>query len=283
MDSKQSLNPLAKHFRQPEIYFKLPSQGKFWAEDSLVLPITGDLPVYPMTARDEITLRTPDALLNGQGVVSVIESCCPSIKNAWRMPSTDVDATLIAIRIASYGPGMELGTKCPACGEDNEYNVSLSTILDGIHMPNYQDKLDCGHIKIKLRPQEYFSVNQTDQVRFEEQRIINALTAEDATDELRVATYSKHMERIVELNIKILVDSTEYIETTDGDIVNNPEYILEFYHQCETQIVTTIQTRLAELLESTRIQPVDVECESCQNKFKLPLMFDYASFFAKGS
>jgi hypothetical protein len=79
------------------------------------------------------------------------------------------------------------------------------------------------------------------------------------------------------------VDSTEYIETTDGDIVNNPEYILEFYHQCETQIVTTIQTRLAELLESTRIQPVDVECESCQNKFKLPLMFDYASFFAKGS
>jgi hypothetical protein len=196
--------------------------------------------------------------MNGQGVIDVIQSCCPDIKDAWRMPSTDVDSTLIAIRIASYGQGMDLTAKCPKCNEPHELSVNLSEVMSRIRYPNYSEKIDVGGVHIKLKPQEYFSVNQTDQIRFEEQRIINALTAEDATDEFRVATYSKHMERIVELNIKILVDSTEYIETTDGDIVNNPEYILEFYHQCETQIVTTIQTRLAELLESTRIQPVDV-------------------------
>jgi hypothetical protein len=61
-----------------------------------------------MTTKDEITLKTPDALLNGQGVVNVIESCCPAIKDAWAMPSIDVDATLIAIRIASYGNQMDL-------------------------------------------------------------------------------------------------------------------------------------------------------------------------------
>jgi hypothetical protein len=70
-------NPLAKHFRQPAIYLRLPSQGQYWPENAITLPVTGELPVYPMTTKDEITLRTPDALINGTGVVSVIESCIP--------------------------------------------------------------------------------------------------------------------------------------------------------------------------------------------------------------
>ena len=99
-------NPLAKHFRQPAIYIQLTSQGKFWPENTLELPVTGKIPVYPMTARDEITLRTPDALINGTSVVEVVQSCCPNIKDAWEMPSIDVDSTLIAIRIASFGHGI---------------------------------------------------------------------------------------------------------------------------------------------------------------------------------
>ena len=104
MDTKP-VNPLLAHFRQPAIYFQLPSKGQFW-QSGLNMSPTEDLPVYPMTARDEITLRTPDALLNGQGVVDVIQSCCPNITDAWQMPSIDVDATLIALRIASYGNEM---------------------------------------------------------------------------------------------------------------------------------------------------------------------------------
>ena len=102
-----SANPLAKHFRQPAIYMKLPSQGRFWPSEALNLPATGAIPVYPMTAKDEIVLRTPDALMNGQGIIDVIQSCCPNIVDAWRMPSIDVDAVLVAIRIASYGNQMD--------------------------------------------------------------------------------------------------------------------------------------------------------------------------------
>jgi len=283
MDSRPNLNPLAKHFRQPEIYYKLPSQGKFWTEGAVELPITGELAVLPMTAKDEITLRTPDALLNGQGVVDVIHSCVPAIKDAWKMPSTDVDATLIAIRIASYGPGMDLVAQCPKCQESNEISVNLSAMLDQIRFPNYGEKKQCGHVKIKLRPQQYFSVNQTDQIRFDEQRLIAALTADDVSDDQRVAEYSKYMDRIVNLNIKILTDSTEYIETPEGDIVTNPEYIIEFYNNCETHIVTEIQQHLGKLSDEIKIKPVDVECESCKEKFLVPVMFDYSSFFAKGS
>jgi hypothetical protein len=96
-------NPLQQYFRQPAIYVKLPSQGKFYANNTLDLPPTGELPVYPMTAIDEITYRTPDALFNGQSTVNVLQSCVPNIKNGWAVPAMDIDTLLVAIRIASYG------------------------------------------------------------------------------------------------------------------------------------------------------------------------------------
>mgnify|MGYP003705654645 CR=1 FL=1 len=108
-------NPLSKHFRQPSIYIKLPSKGRFWPENTLELPLNGEIPVYPMTVKDELTLRTPDALLNGTGMVDVIKSCCPNIKDPWAMPAVDVDPVFIAIRLASYGPTMELNTTCTNC------------------------------------------------------------------------------------------------------------------------------------------------------------------------
>jgi hypothetical protein len=283
MDTKPLLNPLTKHFRQPEIYFKLPSNGKFWPQDSLDLPVTGELPVYPMTARDEITLRTPDALLNGQGVVDVIHSCCPNIKNAWRMPSVDVDATLIAIRIASYGGNMAISTVCPGCKEEQEYDVPLGPILTSITMPDYSDKIVCGGVKVKLYPQEYFSVNQTDKIRYEEQRIISALTDSEATEDTKLSSYSVHMTKIINLNIKILLDSTEYIETDDGSIVTDKDFIKEFYDNCETQVINQIQEKIKNLSEQVSRPSTEVKCAGCSKEFKVDLAFDYSNFFAKGS
>ena len=69
-----AINPLSGHFRQPAIYLKLPSRGHFYPDNGIDLPVTGDIPVYPMTVRDELTLKTPDALMNGVGVINVIKS-----------------------------------------------------------------------------------------------------------------------------------------------------------------------------------------------------------------
>ena len=118
MDTKP-INPLAKHFRRPAIYFKLPSNGRYWPEDSLEMPANGEIPVFPMTNADEITLKTPDALMNGEGMAAMLASCCPSIKDPWVIPSTDINALLVAARIASYGHNMEFETKCPNCGNYN--------------------------------------------------------------------------------------------------------------------------------------------------------------------
>ena len=48
---------LNKHKRQPRLFIDLPTEGKFY--DSSVLEKSESLPVFGMTAMDEMLLRTP--------------------------------------------------------------------------------------------------------------------------------------------------------------------------------------------------------------------------------
>jgi len=95
----QSGNPLAGYMRTPQIYLSLPSKGKYWKEGSVDWPSNGELPVLAMSTRDELVLKSPDALMNGQAVVDVIEHCIPAIKDAWEIPVCDFDHILIGIEL----------------------------------------------------------------------------------------------------------------------------------------------------------------------------------------
>lgn len=279
---EQQQNPLAKHFRQPAIYIKLPSQGRFWTEGSLELPVTGEIPVYPMTARDEITIRTPDALLNGQGVVDVIQSCCPNIKDAWKMPSIDVDAVLLNIRIASYGNEMDFDTVCPKCNEESNFALNISGIIGQIGMPDYNSPIAVDGLSIVIRPQPYFEVNRASIVTFTEQQILRTVNDTEMPEEEKKAKTDAYVQKLLDLNIDICVNSTQSITTEDGTIVTNPDFIREFYNSADFKIMRDIQKRLADVAESATIKPVPVTCKSCENKYEIPLNFDYANFFDRG-
>ena len=62
-------NPLSSFYRAPKLYAKLPSLGKYYSEDIIEMPDSGELPVFAMTANDELLMKNPDALLNGEAVV----------------------------------------------------------------------------------------------------------------------------------------------------------------------------------------------------------------------
>jgi T4 bacteriophage base plate protein len=284
MDSKPT-NPLAGYFRRPAIYIKVPSRGKYWEEGSIELPVTGEIPVYPMTTADEITLKTPDALMNGSSVVTVIQSCCPSIKDAWKMPSIDVDAVLIAIRIASYGTNMDVSTRCPHCNEEHDHSVNLTNLLDKIQAPNFDIPVVADKLKIKLKPQQYFSVTKANLASYEEQRIMKALSDPDITDEVRNATIKESMARVVKLNDDLLVGGTEYIETEDGVRVTESAFIAEFYKNADARVMRDIQARIDQLARDGAIPLMNVKCgeEDCGKEYQVPLEFDFSRFFAVGS
>jgi len=281
--STPAQNPLTKYFRQPAIYMKLPSNGQYWPDNAVELPVTGEIPIYPMTARDEVTLRTPDALMNGSGVVEVVKSCCPSIKDAWKMPSVDVDAVLIGIRIASYGHEMDLDTKCPHCGEENRHAIDLRSILSTINCPDYTTKINVGELKIKIKPQPFFGVNQQNTISFEEQRLIDAIDKSDLTIEERTLRINESMDKLVQIGITTVANSTDYIELNDGTMVSNHDHIVEFYNNADGAVIRAIQKRISEINASAQIKAPMVACTSCSKQYQIPLEFDYANFFASGS
>jgi hypothetical protein len=276
-------NPLTGFFRQPAIYIKLPSNGKYWDSGSLELTATGEIPVYPMTTKDELMLKTPDALLNGQGVVEVVQSCCPNIKDAWRMPSVDLDTVLIAIRIATYGSTMPISSKCIHCGTEHEHDVNMSSILSMLTVPEYSESLSYKTLKIRLKPQQYFMVNKASKVSFEEQRLMSALQmGEDIDPAVKSAQLSDSMQKLIELSLENAADSTDYIEMEDGVKITNSEHIREFYSKAELGVTQLVQAKLAALAEDSKLKPLQVHCDNCDKDYNLEITFDYSSFFAQG-
>ena len=171
-------NPLVGYFRKPEVYIALPSQGKYYKQGVLDLPPNGELGIYPMTARDELVLKTPDALLNGASTVEVIRSCVPAISDPWQVPSIDMDALLIAVRIATYGEQMDITIGCPKCQTKNDFGIDLTHLMDETKNWKFDDLLEVGDLKITFQPLNYKEINAESLRNFEESKIMKIVNNE---------------------------------------------------------------------------------------------------------
>jgi hypothetical protein len=278
----QSANPLKQFFRQPAIYLRLPSNGNFWPAGSLEMTPNSELPVYPMTAIDEITYRTPDALFNGQAVINVIQSCVPSIKDAWKMPFMDLNAVLVAIRIASYGHDMELFSTCPECTNESEYTIDLRTVLDQLRAPNFNEIVKHGDLEITFQPMSYETQNQNNQLQFEQQKSIQVIQQSDISDTEKIKQLNLALNRITELTIEAMKWSIATIRTPHA-LVTEVEFIQEFLTNCERKLFTQIRDHIIKLREEGEVRPMHIECSECHHKYEQTLTMDQTSFFEGAS
>lgn len=280
MENQASTNPLVGFFRQPAIYISLPSLGAYWPEDAIELPATGDLPVYPMTARDEITLKTPDALLNGSGVVDVIQSCMPNIKNAWKIPSIDIDKILIAIRLATYGHEMDFRQTCPKCQEETEYAIDLRMVMDEIRPGAYQQPFTTSNkLTFQFRPHDFDRVNKANLMTFEEQRILAIATNTTADEQERVRMFNESLAKITNMTLDAMVASIQGVTVPGGGVVTNPAQILEFLNMTDAVTYAEVKDKIASLSEESKLKPLHLKCPECSNEFDTNLTFDQSHFF----
>jgi len=275
-------NPLQQYFRQPAIYIRLPSQGNFYPEGTIDMPPNNEIPVYAMTAIDEITYRTPDALFNGSAVASVIQSCIPNIKNAWAIPAIDVDTILISIRIASYGHEMEVYTKCPNCGTESERSADLRMVIDSMKAPDYSKVLKYGDLEIYFRPMTYKDINDNNQLQFEEQRLLQAIHSQELSEEDKVNAMSESMRKITDITMKAMVLSISVIKSPTT-LVTESEFIKDLLLNCDRQLFNQIRDRVIEFKVSAEIQPMLLKCDSCEHEYKQPITLDMSSFFGIAS
>jgi hypothetical protein len=235
-----------------------------------------------MTAIDEITYRTPDALFNGQAVVSVIQSCCPAIQDAWQTPSVDINSLLVAIRLASYGHDMEINTTCPACSNEDEYSLDLRTVLDQQVCPDYDQNLQMGDLEIVFRPMSYQEQNKTNALQFEEQRILNMLPNSDIDPEVKLNKLNEVLRKITEVTVDALTHNIQTVRTPTA-IVSEPAHIREFLLNCDRRMFNAVRDRVIELREFSDLKPVAIKCNNCENQYQQPLTLDMASFFEHAS
>lgn len=276
-----STNPLAKHFRQPQIYIKLPSEGRWYPQGSLEMPVTKEIPVYAMTAKDELTLKTPDALLNGQSTVDVIQSCIPSIKNAWLMPSIDLDAVLIAIRQATYGSRMEFISICPHCKSKNENAVDLGFLSSQITCPDFNETVKVNGLELFLKPQNYSEFNKASIENFEQQRIIAVVSNDQLSEEEKVLKFNELFKKLLDLTIEQVSHSIAAVKTEDGVVVEDRQQIDEFFRNCDRKVWDSVKARLEYLSNQSPVKKVDLICEQeeCAKPYTSPLVFEQSSFF----
>jgi hypothetical protein len=270
-------NPLRQYFRRPAVYLRLPSGGKDYAEGIIDLPENGEIPVYPMTAIDEITTRTPDALFNGTALAELIKSCIPNIKDPWAVSSNDMDAILISIKAASGGDTLDIDTVCPACEESNIYGINLLSMLASLKPSDYEKELESGELFIKFKPLKYKDMNDAAIGQFELQRTLVTLDNIESEEE-RNAAGKQALENITNLTMEILSKTIDYIKTPTI-IVREQEYILDFLRNCDKNIFTAIKDFNTELKAASEIKPIHITCASCGHEYDQQFTLSPVDFF----
>jgi len=270
-------NPLRQYFRRPSVYIKLPSGGVGYSSDDLVIPESGELPVYPMTAIDEITVRTPDALFNGTAVAELIKSCIPSIKNPWVVTSNDMDAILIGIKAASGNDTLDIDSMCPSCEDISTYGVNLVAILSTLKSGDYASEFSVRDFQVKFRPLTFKELNEVSLKQFELQKLISSIeTVEDAEEREKLGFQT--LEKVTMVTMELIAASIEYIKT-ENLMVEEQEFILDFLKNCDRNIYGAIRDHNTKLKSATDIKPLQITCPSCSHEYEQAFTMNPADFF----
>ena len=280
-----SNNPLRQYFRRPAVHLKLPSGGKYYAPGVVNFPESGELPVYPMTAIDEITSKTPDALFNGSAMSEIIKSCVPDIIDPWMINNIDFDAILISIRASSGGNNLEIESMCPECKEVETYGVDLLGILAQMKPGDYESEMKIHDLAIKFKPLTYKEMNAAGLSQFNIQREFAALqTLPDAdalSDDERKARLKKGqdaLKAVTLLTINILANTIEYIRTPNVT-VEEKEHIADFLRNCDNPMYVALRDYNAKLKTQTDIKPLQLKCVHCNNEYEQPFTLNTSDFF----
>ena len=283
-------NPLAGFMRQPKIYITLPSKGAYWAPGSIEIPENEEFPVYSMTAKDELTFKTPDALMNGQAVVDVIQSCIPNIKDAWKTPNIDLDMILIAIRIATYGESMEVTHTVPNTTEEVTHNVDLRVLVDQlVNSSPWEEAVQLDNdLMCFVRPLTYKHVTMISLKTFETQRLMQAVNNDDLSEEKKLEIFNNSFSVMTDITVDLIADSIQAIQTPDA-LVKDHKFIKEFLQNADKTVYQKIQEHISRMKEKSGIQPLRIDATEEQIElgapasYELPISIDNSAFFGQGS
>lgn len=278
---EQRESPLKKFKRQPKVYIDLPSKGEFYKPGVLDDNTSTGLPVFSMTANDEILYRTPDALINGEATASNIKSCIPSILDPWKIVTIDIDAVLLAIRLSSYGDHLTVSNTCKKCGEQNSYEVPIQKYIDYYNSLKYETKIFVEEgLIVNISPLSYKLWTDLQKRLIQLQRGLQIQIPKIKDEDERAAATDSLLKDIAGLNIQIIFEHIRSIEV-EGAIENNPQEIYDFINDSDVSYFKKIKAHIDRQAENWRIPSEKVEC-ACGTENNIQVRVDQSDFFGRG-
>lgn len=276
-------NPLARYCRAATVHQALPTSGQFFEEGEIDLALNGEVAILPMTASDEIILKNPDALLNGEALERLFKSCVPAIKNPRHISVPDMDVLLLAIKLASYGDNLEVNVTCPECENEFSTETSIRGLLSAIAPVKDEDTVLRVNdtMVINLKPYDFESKTILDIKTFQETKALQYLTDTELTEDERQSKFNSAFERMAELNLDLLSHCVKSI-TIPENKVTDQQFISEFIQNTDRATIQKITDKLKSLSESGIPKTLEVECpkEECKHKWTAGMIFDASRFFA---
>jgi hypothetical protein len=283
-----TVNPLAQYYRRPGTYIELPSQGRFYKQTP-GFSDTGELAVYPMTAKDELALKNPDALLNGEALKQVIASVCPDIKNVNEIPAPDIDAILVAMRMSSYGDDMELEVnhRCEESnGKSQRVTVGLGNVLATLKTipEDVGTVMLASGIKVILKPYSLEAQGKLLRIQFTTMRHLQAAeNNENITIDQKADIATKGYEALIALSQEIMAQCIISVTLPDGTEVTEYAHIYEWVKNLDRASNERLDAELKRFGEYGITRTLEVTCDYCNSKFSTDMLFDPTSFFGAGS
>ena len=284
----KNVNPLEGYLRVPKLYVQLPSRGKFSTVDTKS-EITAEIPIFPMTAKDETMLRNPDALLNGESLVSVIKSVT-GIQDVYNLASNDLDVILLASRFATYGSELEVKSTCTECQHVHDFDVNIEAILETVTEldDQYIVNLDNG-LTVYIRPYTFKDTQVAALQAFRETTELNKLT-DGQDDELkRLVTFNKSFQAMADLNIQILANSVIKVvipsneEGEESVEVTDRKHILAWVQGIGKPQADAILEEANNVNSEGLDRNGKIICPECKHEYTQALEFNPSSFFDLGS
>lgn len=271
-------NPLSKLYRNKSIYISLPSHGNFYPS-GINFSIDKELGIMPMTARDEITLKSPDALFNGDGLINLIKSCVPDIVNPEEIPSCDVDPIVLSIRAAS-NKIIELDIECPSCENKEIYQVDITKIVSTAKSINLDDAhiLLKDNVNVNIRPYSLKSQLKANIQKFHHTRMEYLLSNSEVSDEDKVKMFSAAFAEATKLSIELVSDNIVSVEMF-GATVTNPEHINEWVENMDKETYKIITDKIKTISTSNMDTSISTICNKCQHQHNAIIDLNPVNFF----
>lgn len=276
----EQTNPLRQYFRQFKMYLRLPSGTAYYTPDVISFTEQGEVGVLPMTGSDEIALKNPDALLNGEALITVLSSCVPALKQPRALLTNDIDTLITAIRYATYNDSLETELVCIECSHHNSFKINLQYALDNMQElePEYMVHLESG-VTVFVKPYIFPDILRTMRDEFERTKLARAIDSETISaaqkSEILVTAFKTLAVNRYELMVNAII---KVVDESNNVNVTDKAFIKEFLQNIDKKSIDKINDLIKKINLIGIRRTFTAVCEKCAHQWESEIDFNPVNF-----